>query len=475
MTNKDIHNTKPVKPGNKFNKILLFLFLVTTTLFYFLFYPPIHGIFDENEYLNFTYTIQHGSFFYETFPIPTSAMTIETDSHITSKYPPGNSLLLIPFTTINWKLSFLRTFIFYIAGFFIFYMILKSLSINPIFSFLYLFHPVLLIFSRTLMSDIPSMFFFLLGIYLILKNKLFAAGFILGFTLLIRFTNLFILSGIFLAFAIDTDYKKIFKILPGVLFFAVLITLYYQFVIKDLFLILKFKVDTKLFDIKYLLSSGFFYLLSLNIFFPGMLFLTFFKLLKEQKKFLIFIIPSLITVGLYSFYFFFDKGPDLLSTLIIGQRFIIPVLPLMLIIYAFYLNKFKISKTLILFFIPLVLFSSFYLNYTHYKHLKNKLILRDIFYENTNNKDNYICTVEIGKLVNPFFGNRNINYISKYRHVEFASEIKDSLNTYIVFSDPDKLTEKDKNLLFHLLHKYKLQPVFKTNDPVRFEIHRFIF
>ena len=76
------------------------------------------------------------------------------------------------------------------------------------------------------MSDIPSIFFALLGVYLILKKKYYLAGISLEFNLLIRYTNLLIPLGICAGILLEKRFKDVLKILPGIFLGLGLLLLY---------------------------------------------------------------------------------------------------------------------------------------------------------------------------------------------------------------------------------------------------------
>ncbi|MEO0185688.1 MAG: hypothetical protein ABIL20_07810, partial [candidate division WOR-3 bacterium] len=148
-------------PGEK-GVLIIGAFLFTFLFFYF--YPLNIGIVDETAYLSMTYAFQKGNLYYEEAGIESAPASMTVDHHLVSRYPPGNSILLLPFTAIHWKWIFLRGYILMIIGFIIFIMLLHNNQLPRHYALLFLFHPSFLLYSRTIMSDLPSTIFSLLGL-----------------------------------------------------------------------------------------------------------------------------------------------------------------------------------------------------------------------------------------------------------------------------------------------------------------------
>jgi len=272
------------------DKTASILYPVLLAVILFIFYPPYYAISDEQAYLSTAYALGKGTLFLDNAGLKNTIAAIRTGKHLINKYPIGNSLLLAPFTIINWKLGFLRNYIFFLAGFLLFLKILEHYSIDRKMALLYLLHPSIILYSRTLMSDIPSIFFALLGVYLILKKKYYLAGISLGFNLLIRYTNLLIPLGICAGILLEKRFKDVLKILPGIFLGLGLLLLYNRVAWGD-FIIPFIRTGGGTFSMKYLGTSGLYYLISLNVLYPFMLVIT---LVQGIKKFTGFLLTTLM-------------------------------------------------------------------------------------------------------------------------------------------------------------------------------------
>jgi len=383
-------------------KKLLILFLILQIAVIFLYYPEFYGIYDEDLYLTATHAMQNGSFFYEKAGVDVPFLgTAKGTKGTISIYPPGNSALLLPFTAINWKLGFLKNILLYIGSFLLFILILRKLNIDPVYSLVFLLHPTILLFSRTLMSDIPSMFFLLLGIFFLLDKKSLAAGFSLGFLVLLRYPNLIIIIGIFGALLYLKEYKKVMLLFPGVFLFSFVLLGYIMYAYG--FILGPFTIDgAKSFSIQYFIYNFPYYLLSLNVLYPGMLLVAIFFGFKN-KKISFFVIPSLVAVLFYSFYYYIDGGSSVIEKLVKGQRFMVPIIPLLLIPYLDFLQNKKFAKKAFIFIVPLLFIFNCGIQYKHHQFVREEKRLSQVLQEKIENVDMVMCNSDTDELFNPYF------------------------------------------------------------------------
>uniref|UniRef100_A0A7C4YAY6 Glycosyltransferase RgtA/B/C/D-like domain-containing protein n=1 Tax=candidate division WOR-3 bacterium TaxID=2052148 RepID=A0A7C4YAY6_UNCW3 len=354
-------------------------------------------------------------------------------------------------------------FLFFILSFIVFCLLLKEYNISPIFSLLLLLHPSVILYSRTLMSDIPSMFFILYGIYLILKEKKFLSGLVLGFSLLLRFSNAVIISGVLL-YLFFNDRKNLHRFLPGIFIFILIQSFYNIFVMEGLFAPFLLPTGAGGLSIIYIKDIGLYYFISLNILYPLML-LVFILNLKNREYFL-YTFPALITLFFFSFYYYIDKGNSFIETLVKGQRFMIPIIPLLLLIYSNSLNKLRYSKSMILLASFFLLIFDGGINYKMYSFQKEKGILKDIIYENTKDADIIICNGEVCKLFNPFFGSKRwINYVFDGKLSIKKEDFKKFNNIYLCFIESSK--EKNAKEIFFdtLLTMFNTEKIIEIQKP----------
>jgi len=406
---------------------------------YLLFYPQMYGIKDESAYLGMSYIIGKGDMFYrEENGFYWTCSCIKGKYGRISKYPVGNSLLLVPFVSIHWKAGFIMNLIFYVLISILFIKILEFFNITPLFSLLLMLHPTFILFSRTMMSDIPSLFFILLGIYFFYNRKEILAGFSFGMSFLIRFSNIpLTISFILAALFAERDKKRIYRLFPGLVIFTFFFLLYYYCAFGSIFGVFDVMRHTGNFSIKYFSSHFLFYFLVLNLLYPGMLIITCVHGFRHRKWFP-FSFSTLLIVLLYSFYYYLDKGKNPIETVVRGSRYILPVLPFMLLVYADYLKKWKVMEKIILACVPFLVLFSAGIHYKHDKFLERQKEIREIIYTNTTENELLICNGSASEFINPVFGKR------KWKMLEYTKikELKGEKNVVLVHVKGKKKYEK---------------------------------
>jgi hypothetical protein len=155
---------------------------------------------DETTYLAGAYILRHGTVFADVAQVPL-LWGVPHAGHTALLYPPGQSALLAPFTLGGWRLAFAANLLAHLTGFLLFSVLLKQLGIRRAWALLYLFFPPLVLFSRTLMSDVPSAALTVAVLLAWLRGPRgrALAGVLLGASLFLRYANL--LTFIFLALA----------------------------------------------------------------------------------------------------------------------------------------------------------------------------------------------------------------------------------------------------------------------------------
>jgi len=322
----------------------------------------------------------------------------------------------------------------YIGSFLLFILILRKLNIDPVYSLIFLLHPTILLFSRTLMSDIPSMFFLLLGILFLLDKKSITAGLSLGFLVLLRYPNFIIIIGILGALLYTKEYKKALLLLPGIAFFSFVLLGYILHAFgfpSGLFSI----SGARSFSIQYFIYNLPYYLLSLNVLYPGMLLGAIFFGFKS-RKISFFVIPALVVILFYSFYYYIDGGSNIIEKLVKGQRFMVPIIPLLLIPYLDFLHDKKFARKVFIFIIPLLFVFNCGIQYKHHQFVKRERHLSEILQEKIKDKDIdiIICNIDTDKLINPYFSKVKFIELSEVKENDLNS-LKNNYNVFFVFTE----------------------------------------
>lgn len=154
-------------------------------------YPRAIGILDEGTYLAMAYVFRAGTVYSDVAQVPV-AFKIFVPGHIAPHYPPAQSLLLVPLTLIDWHLVFALNIVLMVAGFLFFRALLGRLGISKQWGLLYLFFPSLVLYSRTIMTEIPSALLIVAALFFYMRGgrSRLAAGAILGLSLWFRYGNL---------------------------------------------------------------------------------------------------------------------------------------------------------------------------------------------------------------------------------------------------------------------------------------------
>jgi len=399
-----------------FSYIIIFLF----------FYPPIFALRDESEYLSMTYILKKGHLFIGNEDIP-FGLIINSTGHRVPFYPIGQSVLLLPLIFLGWKSIFLLGIGFHLLGVLFFVKLMRLFKIENLnLALLYLFFPAFIFYSRTIMSDIPSVTLFLMACYFYFKPQghRFISGILFGIMTLLRAANIilffpFLVMSIIKSFR-SREYKRIlylfFPALPFILLAASLNYIYYG---SPLLVGYSHKfTGMTYFSPVYFLPNFKYYVTSLMLLYPLMLLAPF--LAKKTRRTELFLLIILFII-LYSSYYFHDKFPNGLLTYIFGTRLLFPIIALLLFFYVDFLDKIlqkfsPVLRRLTMSFILISLVSSCILiNYRHQQFLRNQLALKDSIYKSTEEGSAIIYDYNTAELILKIWGDRRYVRYDDYK------------------------------------------------------------
>jgi hypothetical protein len=370
-----------------------------------------YSFLDEAGYMGMTYTLKKGTIYADqaNLKFPQSFFNGE---HVVFKHPFGWPLFLIPFTPLNGNLMFLGTLFYFVLGYIFFLKILKLFEAPDYYGFLYLFYPPFVIYSRTIMSDLPSGVFMLISFYFLLKEKrfhYFLAGFLTGISVSMRYPNIFF----FLVFSISLfmkDRKGFTLYLLGALPWGIFIILYnyysYHTFSGDL-------AHTGFFTRKVFLNYFFHYLLSLFLIYPFLPLAPHFskKALRYETTAVLFIF-----VVFYSFWYFYQMRDNFVETLIMGPRFIIPVMFLLIPYYPFLCERIfsasiKNLRTFLKILFPFIfIIAGSGISLKHQKFTIRQKAVRDFIIENTPEGEDLVLLSHTSELLQSFWISAEIHY-----------------------------------------------------------------
>lgn len=439
----------------------LVITLILSILIFITFFPEYFANSDEHCYLKNAYGISEGKLTTDNYGYAYKA--IDYGNGYAANCMIGNSLLFAPFVQIDFHLAFVVIFVLFLIGVFYFHKILKLLTINPIFVLLYAFFPTIVLLSRTLFNEIPTTSFFIIGIYYFLKDfherrNLILAGVFFGLSILTRYTQIIPIS-IFGSFMItellyqNQHIKFKFKNLKKIIYFFIpliisgVIILFFNKLLFGQPLKTGYIIDAGANSISSVMKNLLNYFIILNILYPGMLISSF--LFKFKYKWL-FLNASLTIIAFYSVMSLYPWGNSRVD-LILGIRYLTPIIPLLLIIYSNVLDGFldrarnlKLIKNLAIILITLsLLVSGLLINHYHQNEL--------LYYR-----------VETLKEINKYIPNGSIVIGEEDDFIYFMKEYNDKL-----YEDVEFIESLEDSKLSELITNNKQVYIINVTYPYR--------
>jgi 4-amino-4-deoxy-L-arabinose transferase-like glycosyltransferase len=314
------------------------LLLAGAALYVFTFlvlYPRSIAIVDEDAYLTQAFLFRSGRLTYESSGIPAPHMTVDTEGRLASKYPPGNSLFLVPFTWLGWRAVFVSGLLLALAGTALCGLLLRRIApeADPAWALLYLFYPAVVLFSRTIMSDLLAATLVLAAFYCLLRRNgwLLASGFLLGLACLVRYsTAIFVLAFLLLVLRPrGSRLRSGLLLLAGFAPLAALALAYNDFAYGGP---LSFPMYlTGHFSPAYLPHNLWYYGTALLILYPLMLSA---PLGAGKGRGLLLGLPAYALFILYCFFSYTYDVPDIAGRLTVGLRYLLPAVPFLVIAFA---------------------------------------------------------------------------------------------------------------------------------------------
>ncbi len=318
--------------------LILWIGLVVYILGFFVFYPRIPAIVDENAYLTQALLFKSGKLAYDDLSIPVPILSFDQRAdggHIVSKYPPGNALLLLPFTFIHWRATFLLGLLSAVAGTIIFARMMRRVIPDALtgWALLWLYYPPVLVYSRTIMSDLPASVAVLVAFYLLFFRRsggFFLAGLIFGLGCLIRYTNTVLLIPFIIILWLDRkDGRSLATFVSGVIPWLVLIILYNRYAFGSFWRVPMWQNDY--FSLRFIPSHLLYYLLPLMVWYPLLIAGPFFAPRNWWVKLLL---PFAVLLFFFSAFSYTPAVKRIAEQVVVGLRYLMPVLPLLIFGYA---------------------------------------------------------------------------------------------------------------------------------------------
>jgi cbb3-type cytochrome oxidase subunit 3 len=325
--------------------LLLWIAGLVYAALYLVFRPHINAIMDESAYLSAAYAIRHGTFYLDIAGV-TSIFSYPVGAHVVNQYPPGMPALIAAISVLGWPAVQMLNLAVQLLIFASLTQILRRLKLSPLWAVLYLFHPTAVIYSRTVMSDLPSSLLITVAFLCYLRRRFALSGALIGLAAIVRTANAITLPLFMLGLLLDNDgwdavtdaaatapslaLRIRSAIVMGISAFPLVLGAWlYQAIVQQ--------GGWKKYS-----SGGQFgphnfphvfphYAFALFVLYPGMILAPAFY--RGSNRWTIRCLSYGIVL-FYSCYFFSDATASALESFIIGQRYMLTVLPLFIVAYG---------------------------------------------------------------------------------------------------------------------------------------------
>lgn len=348
---------------NRYRLLIIFLVLFIP---YLLFYPIKYANVDEHDYILNSRNIIEG-----TLHMDCNKEGYRVSDFCVSKYNIGTSVFLLPSMLISENLTFFTTFIVFFLSIVIFDKLLGVYKIDKIYLYYFAFFPAFIYFSRTVFSEPYSLFLLLLSVYLLAlysKNNKNSYLVLLGITLstlaFVRY-SLIPLDIVFVLYLLLKFKKKalitIASALPFVIAFLLFNNYMYGSPLRSGYYYSKEEFTFSLITFLSVLPK---YLISLNVIYPFMLIGAFFSKINIKKLILSSTVLLLLYYSLTGLNAYVFEGRVL--DLILGVRFFIPIIPLLMLLYFEVIQRrFKIPNFIHILSISILVIASIAIHVVH--------------------------------------------------------------------------------------------------------------
>ncbi|NNE43488.1 MAG: hypothetical protein HKN12_04715 [Gemmatimonadetes bacterium] len=320
---------------------------VLYAVMYAVWYPPTFAIIDESTYVSTALTYREGTVFSDVAGVQNISEVRTPGGHAASKFGPLWPAALVPWLALGWKAVFAATLVVHLVGFVLFLRLVRGAGLPDAAALLYLAHPTLVLYSRTVMSDS------LAGVLVLAAwvawressgdrpRAAVWAGLWLGLSVLVRFSN-GVLAGLFLVGALlergRGARRRLGALVAGGILPALALAAYNQVVFGKWWRGSDGYRDDRAgigmegqFSADNLVDGLAHYGLALGAVWPLLVLAPLFYRGRDAR--LVRVAGYGFTL-FFCFYYYRDAGAGALQTAVAGLRFLIPVLPFFLLAYG---------------------------------------------------------------------------------------------------------------------------------------------
>ena len=113
-------------------------------------------------------------------------------------------------------------------------------------------------------------------------------------------------------------------------------------------------------------------------------------------------------------------GSNPIESLVMGQRFMLPVIPFMLLLYANYVDRGHALKIILTRILPLLFIFDTGMIWKHQLYLDRHRKMAETIYEKTRGSDILILSTEAGELINPFISQQNWVSLNQLNNINLS-------------------------------------------------------
>jgi len=415
---------------------------------YLVFYPPVFAIVDEDAYLSQALLLRTGRVTYALGPDEAPHMSTGVPGRMASKYPPGNRLFLVPFTLPGWRFVFVSGLVLAVAGTLLFWRVLRRLApeSDPAWALAWLFYPSVVIYSRTVMSDLFCATLTLAAFYFLLRagRWTLAAGLAFGFSFLTRYSNA-VLFPVFVLLAQTGGPGRLRRAALFMLGFAPFVALALGYNRLCYGGPLAFPMHlTTVFSPAFVPRNLVLYGSSLLVAWP----LALAAPLAAGRRLLLWL--GLPAAALFIFYCFVPHptpGLDFVGRTVVGLRYLLPAAPFLLLAWCAVLDRLSrpllFAAALRVLLVVLFAASSVVLQWRHQQALKEQDSCRRALLSMVPEGAYVLANAAAAELLSPAWGTRPHRlYVEHGVPVEFARPAPEAETVYAVFR---KLPGRDQS------------------------------
>jgi hypothetical protein len=410
---------------------------------YLAYFPKMYQTDDDASYLAQAYALRRGHVTLDSLH-QSVVQSFVVGHHLVSQYPPGMPALLAAASLFGWTAAIGVNLVVVLATTAVVAWLLRSQQVPVVFALLYLLYPAAVLFSRTVMSDLLSGLLVALAMVAVIRNRSVAVGLLLGAAVLVRSANVLACVTIPAGVTFDmwrqqpsgrraaSSLRWLAGFAVGVAPGAVVAALAYYVVGGGQY----FKYAGT-FALRYVPHYLPLIAVVLIVMYPLMLFAP-----------LVFRSSVRTPVGLtcygflflYAAWFYESKGSTSAQTLVLSERFMLVVLPLLVVAYSGVLwslaKRFRIQRLRPLWrgsvagvAAGVLVIGSLLVQRSDQAHTVVLADTRTALLSIVRSNDLLVCDKEVGKLFLPQWGSRDIYIVDTQTDVQVQRYIESWIAT----------------------------------------------